>query len=57
MIKTEFVENAYDYAPDLVAVAADMGDRLDEHVQCLFVVTRVERLTPDRASVWERRTS
>jgi hypothetical protein len=42
MIKTEFVENAYDHAPDLVAVAADMGDRLDEHVQRLFVVTRVE---------------
>lgn len=44
MVKTEFVENAYDYAPDLVAVAADTGDRLDEHVQRLFVVTRVERL-------------
>lgn len=43
MIRTEFVEDAYDYAPDLVAVTAGKGNRLDEHVQCLFVVTGVER--------------
>jgi hypothetical protein len=43
MIKTEFIEDAYDYAADLVAAGPGNGNRLDEHVQRLFVVTGVER--------------
>jgi hypothetical protein len=43
MIKTELVEDAYDDAADLVAAIAAKGNRLDKHVQRLFVVTRVER--------------
>ena len=43
MVKTEFVEDTYDYAADFVAATAGNGNRLDEHVQRLFVVTRVER--------------
>jgi hypothetical protein len=43
MVKTEFVEDAYDHAADFVAATARKGNRLDEHVQRLFVVTRVER--------------
>lgn len=41
MIKAEFVEDAYDYAADLVAATAGIGNRLDKHVQRLFVVTGV----------------
>jgi len=43
MIETEFVEDAYDYAADLVATTAREGNRLDEQVQRLFIVTRVDR--------------
>jgi hypothetical protein len=37
MIKTEFVEDAYDHAADLVATATCLSNRIDEHVQRLFV--------------------
>ena len=43
MIKAKLIENAYDHAADLVAARAVKSDRLDEQVQRLFVVTRVER--------------
>jgi len=43
MINTEFVEDAYDYAADLVTTTARKGNRLDEQVQRLFIVTRIER--------------
>src|ERR1700694_3316241 len=43
MIKTEFVEDAYDYTADLVAVAAGWSNRFDEQLQRLFVVTSIER--------------
>ena len=42
MIKTEFVEDAYHDAPDLVAIGASTRNCLDEHVQRLFVVAHIE---------------
>ncbi len=44
MINTEFIEDAHDHAPDLVAAAPASSNRLDEHVQRLFVVTSIECL-------------
>lgn len=43
MIRTEFVEDAYNYAPDLVAATSGKGNRLYQCLKCLFVVTCVER--------------
>jgi hypothetical protein len=43
MIKTKFVEDTYDYASNFVAAIPGKGNRLEEHVQRLFVVTSVER--------------
>jgi hypothetical protein len=42
MVKTKFVKDAYDYAADVVAATPGKADRLDEHLQRLFVVTLVE---------------
>ena len=33
MVKTEFIEDAYDDAADLVSAAVDWSNRIDEHVQ------------------------
>src|SRR5450759_218982 len=43
MIKTEFVEDAHDYAADLVAAAAGWSNRPDEKVERLFVVASIQR--------------
>ena len=42
MIKTKFIEDANDHAPDFVAAAPGTTNRLDEHLQCLLVVTCIE---------------
>ena len=42
MVKTEFVEDAYDYTADFVAAPAGWCNRLDEQVQRQLVITRVE---------------
>ena len=39
MINTKFIEDGDDHTPDLVA-ATPWGNRLDEHLQCLFFVRR-----------------
>ena len=43
IIYAEFVEDAYDYAADLISGFAGGGNRFDERVQGPFVVTSVER--------------
>src|ERR1700730_2932355 len=43
MINTEFIEDAHDHAPDLVAAAPGTANRLDEHLQGLFLLTCIER--------------
>ena len=43
MIKTEFVEDAYYHAADLVAAIGGKGNRLDENIQRRFSVPPVER--------------
>ena len=53
MIKTEFVQDADDYAANLVAAAARWTNRPYEHVQRLFVVARIER-SEGLAEIWNR---
>src|SRR6266566_2973381 len=49
----EFVKDAYDYAANLIAGAAGPGNRRDEHLKRVFVVTSID-CSESRAEIRRR---
>jgi hypothetical protein len=54
VVGTEFVEDTYDYAADLVTTATCSSNRLDQDVQRQLIVTSVQR-REGPGEIWHRR--